>query len=410
MTSIPYRNYKREIVGYSLVDEEDVHIVENMKWHRNKKGGYISACVDGSTTTMHQLIMSKYHTIPENHVIDHINRQPEDNRRSVNLRIVSRSTNCHNKASTGTSKYRGVFVMPKTGKYRATIVFNYKTHLLGRFDDEIEAAKIVDKATIIAHGKDATCQGVLTEEEKQDMMSKRETMTIMDLVSKKPSKTLPQGVQSRAKKYYAVCQMRILGKFDTIEEASDAYTKRKAEIEDEKNANRLEAEITRNDKNQATIALKNKKGEVVDFAIVDDDMWHDCMKYSWYRSVNGLYVQTRIGGKAIHMHHFILHKPKPGNVIDHQNQNHKDNRLSNLREISYGENNQNKNINKTDKTSTYHGVAMYNDGRPKKWYAQISKDKIKYKLGSYLTEKEAARAYNKRAIELYDRPLLNIIN
>lgn len=49
--------------------------------------------------------------------------------------------------------------------------------------------------------------------------------------------------------------------------------------------------------------------------------------------------------------------------------------------------------------SNYKGVTIRCD--KKKWIGQIGKDGIHYHLGSYATEKEAAYAYNLKAIELY---------
>lgn len=52
---------------------------------------------------------------------------------------------------------------------------------------------------------------------------------------------------------------------------------------------------------------------------------------------------------------------------------------------------------KENKTSTYRGVVKCN----RKWRATISKDNINYDLGCYTYEIDAAKAYNKKALELY---------
>ena len=61
--------------------------------------------------------------------------------------------------------------------------------------------------------------------------------------------------------------------------------------------------------------------------------------------------------------------------------------------------------------SKYRGVIHFHyDGRRKCWMAQIAYNKKHYKLGYYLTQEEAALAYNKKAIELYgNKAILNVI-
>lgn len=78
-------------------------------------------------------------------VVDHINGNKLDNRRS-NLRVVTQSINQHNRHSTtGKSKYQGVTVHSRTpNRYYALFSYKYNKFSLGRFDSEIEAAKYVD--------------------------------------------------------------------------------------------------------------------------------------------------------------------------------------------------------------------------------------------------------------------------
>lgn len=90
---------------------------------------------------------------PEVH-IDHINRDKQDNR-FCNLR---QATNSQNKANvqkviqtSNTSKYKGVYF--DRGRYRVRIYLNARPLNLGRFKDEIDAAKAYDVKALELFGE-----------------------------------------------------------------------------------------------------------------------------------------------------------------------------------------------------------------------------------------------------------------
>jgi hypothetical protein len=82
-------------------------------------------------------------------VVDHINRNPLDNRKA-NLRIITRSQNMMNKTSqsSSSSKYIGVSFDKNRNKWVAQIAYQGKHKFLGRFNNEIDAAKARDAGTL----------------------------------------------------------------------------------------------------------------------------------------------------------------------------------------------------------------------------------------------------------------------
>ncbi len=93
---------------------------------------------------MHREIMNAR----RNKLVDHHNIVTLDNRRA-NLRLATRSENSHNRKKIRTkctSRFIGVSLDKRNGRWISNITRGRKTRNLGSFDSEIEAAKAHDKA------------------------------------------------------------------------------------------------------------------------------------------------------------------------------------------------------------------------------------------------------------------------
>lgn len=134
---IPYGLNAKD--GYAKVDLEDAWVAK-YKW--NKQGpGYGTGWVNGKNMLLHHLIVGK---APDGLDIDHINRDPSDNRKA-NLRVVDRSTNLRNKGLSprNTSGYRNVYWNKRAKRWNGQVIIHSKCHSVGYFDSAEECAEAV---------------------------------------------------------------------------------------------------------------------------------------------------------------------------------------------------------------------------------------------------------------------------
>ena len=159
------------------------------------------------------------------------------------------------------------------------------------------------------------------------------------------------------------------------------------------------------------IALRGKKGEGK-FALVDDEDFEYLNQFKWSLGKDGYAIRCfREGGKtkSILMHRELLNLENVPNIkVDHIFHDKLDNRKEMLRLCSTSQNGMNRVKQNRPSSSIYKGVFFHSIA--KKWQAQIRYNKKVKNLGLYLTEEEAAKAYNEKAKELFGEfALLNEI-
>jgi len=99
----------------------------------------------------------------------------------------------------------------------------------------------------------------------------------------------------------------------------------------------------------------------------------------------------------------------PEGSIDHINADRKDNRIENLRIASHKQNGMNRKKQKGGSSSLYKGVSWYQ--QTKRWKSYIRLGKSTVHLGYYLSEVDAAKAYDSAAKKYFgDYALLNFKN
>jgi hypothetical protein len=138
---------------YAIVDPDDYYRLSEYKWFASVGcyGKFYAVCRKPDPNGKKPKVICMHREVantPDGLLCDHINGRTLDNRKA-NLRSATASQNIWNSkktSKTGYSKYKGITFYKRYQNWGATIHVNGRRIFLGKFKDEIDAAKAYDRA------------------------------------------------------------------------------------------------------------------------------------------------------------------------------------------------------------------------------------------------------------------------
>lgn len=158
------------------------------------------------------------------------------------------------------------------------------------------------------------------------------------------------------------------------------------------------------------LQIKLTQGKTALVDDIDKDLanlrWKACTNKSVERDLFYAVRNIYQNGKctSVRMHRLIMErvlgrKLKSGEQVDHIDSNSLNNCRNNLRLATHGENCQHRRKTLSETTSRFKGVSWHS--RAEKWYAEIQFEGKQKSLGYFEFEEDAARAYDRAALEYF---------
>lgn len=371
-----------QTIEHSIVFKPDGYIGIHYRNERNER----------TCDLLHRYIMIKLEktTLGKNQVIHHKNNLKYDNTLE-NLQITTLS---HNSAATiqknkdkQASQYKGVSA--NLGKWISKIRHQNKITYLGRFNTQEEAAKQYDVAFLSIH-KTTNGSNNLLKQEEVDQILKNPTQHIPK--PKNEDRILPKCIYKKNSSYCVqIRNQNINRNFPTLQEAIDFRDSILNKVKEEKEQEEKGKNIRRNEEGIAIIAVKKPNVDEYEYALVDDEDWHDLEKYKWYLH-KGYAKSSHTETENKRMHSFLLKSNiQEDKVVDHVNGNKLDNRKDNLRIVSHAVNSMNTQRKRSNELSSNPGV--FYDSKKQKWKAVLRIKDKRNLLGYFSTEEEASKCY-----------------
>jgi hypothetical protein len=327
----------------AIVDDADISQLSSLRWYAKRDANtcYAYTVIRIGPGKVRYQLMHRI-LVPGFPVVDHRNGNGLDNRR-INLRGCTQRQNLSNqgKFDGASSRFKGVTWDKRRRVWQAKVTSQGKDYRLGNFDDETAAARAYDEAARHHFGSYAR----------------------LNFPSVGEGESAVHGMRSK---------------------------KRSERIK------RTIIRSTMNDQEIGTIPLNNGTFAVVDAAdipIVEGRHWSS--------NSNGYAVASFTHNGRVRwtrMHRLLLLglDSDCSLHVDHINGDRLDNRRSNLRLVTSGQNQSNRR-KKVNSKHRFKGVNQ--DRRDLRWEARIRSKGAKYYIGRFATEEEAARAYDVAARE-----------
>lgn len=144
----------------AIVDDVDFDwLSDTGPWSAQRGVAGVWYAIQGRGSALHRTILGA----PRGVRVDHVNGDGLDNRRA-NLRLAGNTGNARNRAKSTTrptsSRFKGVTWEARRLRWMAYITVNNRFVWLGRFTDEVEAARAYDSAAQERFGEFARLNGV----------------------------------------------------------------------------------------------------------------------------------------------------------------------------------------------------------------------------------------------------------
>ena len=377
-------NRSGEVVGQVMVDEKDYEVVSQLSLHQSH--GYPVASLNGESMLLGRFLLG---VTDPHQFVDH-KKQDITDHRQTELRVTSPSANSQNSIRPVNLNSGYIGVQPKIDKWTTSINIDGVKTVVGTFENVLHAAYCYDDYAIEIHGEGAKINGIPKPDDYVRPVVKRHANDANShIVERKNSFTV---------RFWDGEKEKFFPNFQTRELAVKKYEELVKEKNDAENQRIMALEITRNADGIAVIPVKD--GDNILYALVDDNMFHQLIRYFWRKQQKdgseNIYCIAKINGKSQKMHHFVLGITESFVLVDHRNGIGYDNRIFNLRRAPHGLNSHNRRKHK-ETSSKYVGVRKRGD----KYAGSIGHNKVRYHCGVYETEELAAYAVNMAAIQLY---------